>query len=43
MKRTTCLLLILALALTLLAACGPKENCAEAHNDDRTYRLQICT
>jgi hypothetical protein len=43
MKRKTCLLLILALALTLLAACGPKENCAEAHNDDRTYRLHMCT
>lgn len=35
--------LLLLLALTLLAACGPKENCAEAHNDDRTYRLHICT
>jgi hypothetical protein len=37
------LLLILAFALALLVACGMQENCAEAHNDDRTYRLHVCT
>lgn len=43
MKGKYRLLLILALALALLVACGLQENCAEAHNDDRTYRLYVCT
>jgi hypothetical protein len=41
MNRKTCLVL-LALALPLLSACEPRENCAQAYND-RTYRLRICT
>ena len=35
--------LSLALALALLTTCGPKQNCAESHNDDRTRRSRICT
>ncbi|HIP96942.1 MAG TPA: hypothetical protein EYH32_06990, partial [Anaerolineae bacterium] len=41
--------LSLSLALALLAACGPRENCAQSHDprDARTNRytrtLRICT
>ena len=42
MKGKTWLLLILALAPALLAACGPRENCAESYDDGKTNLARIC-
>lgn len=42
MKRKIYLLCLLFLVPTFLAACGTRENCEVAHNDDRTYELHIC-
>ena len=43
MKTKPWLLLLLALALALLAACGPRKNCAESYDDRKTNLARICT
>jgi hypothetical protein len=41
MNRKTCFVL-LALALPLLNACEPRENCAEGHDPLNTHQMRIC-
>lgn len=43
MKANPRLLLLLALALTLLGACGLRKNCEVIHDPRRTRTLRICT
>lgn len=43
MKEKSRLLLLLALALALLTACGTRENCAVSHDPGRTRAFRICT
>jgi hypothetical protein len=42
MRRKIYLLCLLFLVPTFLAACGPRENCAQSHDPRNTRTLRIC-